>query len=112
MAADLILKAHDTYPPLNVVLSDQNGAINLATASQVKLIMKNTGIATQVLVTGTMAIASAAGGNVTYAWRAADTSWPDLYNVEFEIAWTAGGIETVPNDIYRQIQINQDLENA
>lgn len=110
---DLTLKAHDTYPPLKVVLSDSNGAIDLTTASQVKLVMKNTNGATSILVSGAMVIASAAGGYCTRTWATAtETAYPDTYNVEFEIAWSAGGIETVPNDIYRTLLIVQDIENA
>jgi hypothetical protein len=112
-APDLTLKAHDTYPPLQVVLSDANGPINLTAASQVRVIMKGTTGGSIALVTGVMTIsASPVGGFAAYTWAAGDTAIPNTYNVEFEIAWTTGGIETVPNDIYRTVQINQDLENV
>ena len=109
---DLTLKAHDTYPTLKAVLSDSNGAIPLTGATQVKLIMKGTTAPSPALVSGAMVVASAAGGYVTYQWAPGDTAVPDTYNVEFEIAWQAGGIETVPNDVYRTVKIVQDLNNA
>lgn len=111
---DLTLKAHDTFPSLKVTLSDTNGSIDLSTASQVNLVMKNTTTsATSILVTGAMTIASAVGGYCTRVWASkTETAYPDTYNVEFEIFWSAGGVETVPNDIYRQILIVQDLDNT
>lgn len=107
-------KRWDTYPPYAAFLQQAGGAsvIALTAASQVKLIMKNTvNTATSVVVTGVMTIASAAQGYVTYNWASTDLSWADTYNVEYEIAWQAGGIETVPNDAYDQIVVIADLEN-
>ena len=57
-------------------------------------------------------------GTVQYTWAAGDTSTVDTYNVEWEITWTGGGIQTVPNlgigvaggDAV--IQIVADLEGA
>lgn len=107
-------KRHDTYPPYQAFLQQAAGAsvLPLAAASQVKLIMKNTGQATSVVVTGVMSIASAAQGYVTYNWATNDLSFADTYNVEYEIAWSAGGIETVPNDAYDQIVVIPDLDNS
>lgn len=112
-------KRHDTYPPYQAFLEQAGGAsvIPLGAASQVKLILQTTGkqqvgTPTAAVITGIMSIASAAQGYVTYNWATNDLAIADLYNAEYEIAWSAGGIETVPNDAYDQIVVVADLENS
>lgn len=108
-APDLVLKRHDTWPPLQATLSDQNGPIDLTNASTVHVIMKGT----TALIDGACTIdanqTSTGMGQVTYTWAIGDTAITDTYQVEFEIVWAAGGIETIPNDSYRSIQIINDL---
>jgi hypothetical protein len=106
----LELKRFDTYPPVQATLTDSNGPINLASATTVKFIMKGT----SVLVTGSCTIVNAATGQVQYAWGVSDTSVADIYQVEFEIHWNNGGIQTVPNTTAGNptIQIDADLEDT
>lgn len=110
--ADFDIKRGDTWPPLDAILSDQNGPINLTTASAVKLLFKT--------VTGSTSysrictITSAAGGAVRYAWTSADastgpTSVVNSFNVEWEITWSDGGITTVPNVGYKTVAVVADL---
>lgn len=107
--ADLTLKRHDTYPPLRATLSDVNGPIDLTSAVSVKLIMKGK----TSLVTGLCAIVSpSTSGSIQYNWATNDLSVSDTYNVEFEIGWAGGGIQTVPNSGYSTIEVVDDLENA
>lgn len=108
--ASLTVKQWNTWPPINVVLSDINGYINLTTASQVKLIMKGTTGPSPALVTGVMTVASAGGGNVTYQFGPNDLSVADTYNVEFAVFWVSGGLETVPSNGYDQIVVAADLD--
>jgi hypothetical protein len=55
-------------------------------------------------------IEDAPNGVVAYEWQPGNTDTPGVYNVEFEINWADGGIETVPNDSYVQITIVEDLD--
>ncbi len=112
MAASAIWKRYDTYPPLAAVLSDTNGAIALTSASSVKAVWQSTTPPTQITGTGPMTIASAAGGYVTYGWQGSDLGYADTYNLEFEIHWQTGTIETVPNDGYATFKVEPDLENT
>lgn len=113
-------KRFDTAPLYTAYLQQAGGAsvLSLTTASQVEFIAKNTGASTQstptsILIHGTMTIASAAMGLVTYQWGASDLIVPDVYNVEYEITWQGGPpvlTETVPNDSYDTFWVIADLE--
>jgi hypothetical protein len=112
--ADRTLKQGDNWIPLYATLqaaTTLNGTptyLDLTTASQVTLVMKSGAI----LISGSMAIASALGGRVRYDWGtagAADTASIGTYDVEFEIVWNNGKTETVPNTGTRQLIIEDDL---
>lgn len=109
--ADYTLKQDDTYPALTAVLSDQVGAVDLSTADSVKLIMKHES-GTPVVI-GTCAVASPqTGGNVgkvTYDWTASDTATAGSYDLEFQVTWNVGDVETFPNDSYKSLEIVADL---
>lgn len=111
-------KRGDTYPPYAATLQQAGGAsvLPLTAASQVELIAKNTGASTtsptSVLIRGIMSIASPALGYVTYSWGASDLILSDVYNVEYEISWSAGGTENVPNDSYDTFAVFPDLEGS
>lgn len=108
--ADYTMKRYDTYPSLFCTLSDQNGVINLSTASQVRMIMKSS---VGTIISGSCAIASAPGGYVQHDWKATETNQLDTWNLEWEILWNAAsGVQTVPNDSYKTLLIEADLENG
>lgn len=109
---DRIFKQHDTWPPLDVTLSDANGPIDLTDASEVRLLMKGQKTSGAVTVDGVMTIDPdqvTNTGHVTYDWVSPDTDVVDTYQTEFQITWTGGGIETVPNGDYNSIEIIADL---
>jgi hypothetical protein len=110
-------KRFDTYPPYQAFLQQAAGAsvLALTAASSVEFIAKNTNASTgnnptSLVIHGTMTIASAAQGLVSYAWGASDLIVADTYNAEYEITWQAGGIETVPNDSFDLFYCVADLE--
>jgi hypothetical protein len=102
------IKQNDTLPALVAVLKETDGTpIDLTTATGVQLVVKK--------ADGTGAWKKAAAfvtprteGKVQYNWVAADTSNSGTFNAEFEIAWP-GGIQTVPNNNYFQIEVAEDL---
>lgn len=103
--ADYVIKANDTYPAIEAVLSDQLGAIDLTTADQVKLLLKSSAF----VITGICDIVDAATGSVSYTWQVGDTANAGTYSGEFEITWATDIIETVPNDGYFSVDIVADL---
>jgi hypothetical protein len=92
MPADLTVKQHDTFPPLVANLRDANGAVDLSAATQVKFLASNQ----TVTISGLCTVTSAVNGEVTYNWATGDTGNTGIYNVEFEVTWTGGGIQTFP----------------
>lgn len=109
--ANLVVKANDTYPPITAVLSDANGPINLTTATTVMFIMKSS---TGVMVSGTCTITSPTAGQVQYLWATSDLAVIGQYEVEFEIHWSGGGIQTVPNaeTANPTIEVDRDLNTV
>lgn len=99
------IKQHDNYPDLVLTLSDQNGPINLTSATGVKLILK---FGTTSII-GAMTKTDAANGVVTYTWGEGSTDLAGTYRGEVEITWATGKIETVPNDAYFEVIIMADL---
>lgn len=108
--ADLTLKSNDTRPTFQATLKEGTpGAqtpINLTTATSVKLLMKTLAGS---LIQRTATVTDATNGVVTVTFTAPDTATAGSYQAEFEITWTGGGIETVPNDSYLDIEILEDL---
>jgi len=105
MATLYTIKQHDNYPPLVLTLTDQNGPINLSTATTVKLILKSG----TTSITGNCVITTPTSGIVTYNWGGSDTAVVGTYDGEVEITWNTGKIETVPNDSYFSITVMADL---
>jgi hypothetical protein len=105
------MKQDDTFPVLTAILSDQVGPVDLTAADSVKMIMKHS-TGTPV-VTGTCTIVTpqsgANQGKVTYDWVPADTSTTGTYDVEFQVTWNPGDIETFPNSGYKSLEIKADL---
>jgi hypothetical protein len=113
MAPALTVKQYDTGPPLQATLTDSNGAINLTTATAVKIVLK--GVSTGTTIgPSTCTIANAAAGQISYTWGATDLNTADTYNVEFSIHWSNGTIQKVPNAAANnpQIEVDADLAGA
>jgi hypothetical protein len=105
MAVVLVLKQNDTFPPVEATLTDEDGPINLTEATSVKFIAKS---ATHV-IEGNCTIIKATEGVVTYLWASKDTENPGVYRVEYKIIWKSGGIQSVPNQSYDEIEIEESL---
>lgn len=111
--ADITIKRGDTRPVLvrnlKQVIDDVETAINLTTATAVMFHLKRLD-GTGGLLGGTCVVTNAAAGEVTYTWATADTLSTAEYNGEFQITWTGGGIETVPNASWITISVLEDLD--
>jgi BppU N-terminal domain len=109
---DRTIKRGDTWPPLAAELVDQDGPIDLTTASTVKMLLKSDTIS---IKTGPVTIdEDPKTGRVLYEWETGDTDNVGLYNGEFEITWESGKVETVPDGDdeekpYFMVNIYQDL---
>lgn len=108
--ADFSLKQNDTWPPLEATLTDQDGPIDLSAALGVRLLLKGQRRTSPAIVAGLCTILDPkTDGNVVYNWVPADTAVADLFNAEFEITWSDGSVQSVPNDRYFFVDIKPDL---
>jgi len=107
--ADFTIKANDRKPDLVVLCLDAAGAaVDLTTASSVKLIMSSSVGATPK-VDAAATITDAATGEVTYAWQAGDTDTPGRYIGEIEVTWSVGVVQTFPSDGFLDIRVAGEL---
>ena len=101
---DLIIKQHDTAPPLVATLTDGGAVVDLSTASVVKVIGSQNGA---VLFTTTTTGSSV--GVVTRPWVTGETDTVGTIKVEVEVTWASGKVQTFPNDNYLTVRIRPDL---
>ena len=106
--ADLVRKQHDTWPMIEGQLKGNDIAVNLTTATSVKLLLKSQGSGS-IEGGGTCTITDAAAGRVAYDLVGADTEDVTIFNGEFEVTWADGSIQTFPNSGYFTLEITPDL---
>lgn len=116
MATSFIIKQNDTRPVYTTTLQDNvdtdtPDAIDLTNATGVKFKMRKTGTTGAPKVNGNMAFVDRPTGKVSYTWVVGDTDTADTYDVEFEITWNDGGVETVPNDSFKTVIVKDDLDS-
>lgn len=109
MASDRTMKKGDTWPPLRSGLTETNllgsvVAMDLTAASRVEFVMRQGA----TVFAATMAISSALGGRVQYQWANGDTDIIGDWACEFEVYWSSGFMETVPNTGTRTLSIEED----
>lgn len=118
--ADFTIKRNDTAPAMAVQLTDTvNGVttpIDLTAATGVKLIMRLASAQTGTKVNAACTFVDKPTGKILYQWVTADTDTDGTYYAEFQITWTNGTKETVPNDTvsggnapYYTVEITKDL---
>ena len=109
------IKQNDTRPVYVTTLQDNVDttpvAIDLTNATGVKFKMRTHGSTGIPKVNQPMAFVNRANGQVSYTWTTGDTDTVGTYDVEFEITWNDGGIETVPNDSYKTVNVVDDLDS-
>ena len=109
------IKNGDTAPAYVMDLQDDVDstptAINLTAATSVTFKMRLSGASGAPAVSAAAAITTPATGRVTYEWDAGDTDVPGTYDAEFQILWSDGTIETVPNEGYFEIVVGDDLDD-
>lgn len=109
---DFYIKQGDTAPALAGVLVDDAGAaVDIAGAS-LRLTMAPVGGGTAVIDAALATNGQDAGGATgawSYAWQATDTAAPGYFNVEVEVTYDDGSVETFPNDGYLVVRITPEL---
>ena len=93
----------DTWPPYMAILCDQNGPVDLTTATSIKIEMQgNTFASAQVSGAAT---ATVIPGQIQYAWGPNDTAIADTYQVRVQITFADGYIVSFPDYGFGFVQV-------
>ena len=118
MADEFEIKRHDRRPFFVVVLTDEDGTVDLTTAATAYFNMgtSTAGVLGGPKITrGTANISNPATGEVTYQWGTADTDTAGSYLAEVAIVWNDSKQETYPGGPatgnYWPITITADVDN-
>lgn len=101
----IYVKRGDTQP-LDRTLKRGGSAIDL-TAATVEFHMTQREGSKEV--SGACSLLSAAAGQVRFTWGGTDTDTVGDYDVEWEVTYSNGKVETVPNFGYADLRVVQDL---
>lgn len=102
------IKQNDTEPTFQAGLLDSDGfPVDLTSATAVRFHMRDA--SGTVIVDQPMVIITAASGVVQYDWIAADTQTAGSFQVEVEVTYLGGSIETFPNNGYEEVIITDDI---
>jgi hypothetical protein len=102
--SDFHIKRGDQGPPIEAILHDPAGAaIDLSDAEAILFKMGR-------YVEGAVTVVEADAGSVQYLWDTDDTRRSGVFKAEFEIEWSDGRKQTVPNDGYLTVEITKDLD--
>jgi hypothetical protein len=113
LAADFVIKQGDTGPAFAYTLVDDDGStVNLTGASGLALTLRSHTQATPVTLTGTASIVNAAGGQVQFAFSAADTGAPGLYQATWNVTLSGGQVRTFPRTGYLWVSIEENLTTS
>lgn len=111
-----IIKRHDTRPRYIVPLVDNYKEVNeepldLTTVDKVFFVMRerDNEEAEPTVRSEAEVLGDPKEGIVQYTWQTGDTDTLGNYESEFELQWEDGGVETVPNADYFEIEVVADL---
>lgn len=106
--SDFYIKQGDTLKPIEAVLQDEIGPINLSSCT-VRMIIRRVGATRVSALVRTCTLTDAANGRVTMNWQAGDTAKSGSFRAEFEITYPDTKKMTVPNNGWVSIVILPDL---
>ena len=111
MANRILVKQDDTKPPVRAQLLDANGdPIDLSNvpADGVTFQVETKGETT--VVSGACEIVNATEGQVRYEWSSSDTADAGEFRGEFDVSYSDGSTQTVPNDGYIPVKITRQID--
>lgn len=102
------IKQNDTAPALIVAVEhDSDVPIDLTNAT-VEFHMRNVDTG-EVKVDSAGTVHDVAQQQVRYDWIAGDTATPGTYEMEFEVTFADGTVETFPNDGHDVLEIRSQI---
>ncbi len=110
---DFIVRVNDTDSDIRSTLRDVDGnPVNLTGATVRFRMRPAAGPASPLTVDQPAVIDNAAGGEVHYAWVAADTDTPGLYLAEWRVTFGDGTIESFPNGAVLYVLVSEGLSGS
>jgi len=101
-------KQNDLGDTLKATLKDDNGDINVSNASDVRLIANNR--EGKNVLNESVTVTNGSAGEVEYSWSSGDfIENAGIYRIEFEVEDGTGEVETVPNDGFVTVEIEEEL---
>lgn len=105
-------KKGDTKPAFSTTLRNGTAPVDLTTATSVRFLMRASGAASPK-VNAVMTVASpATSGVVSYQLVSGDVDTAGKFNLEIEVTWSGGGVQTFPARGYDEMVITSDLGGA
>ena len=101
------IRKNDTSPSLQALLKDADSNPIDLTGANVRFHMKAIGGA--IKVDAAMTIVDQNNGTVRYDWNTGDTDTVGTYEVEFEVTYSDGAIETFPNKGSLALNVTKEL---
>lgn len=100
----LHIKQHDTAPPVQITVTEWGKRVDLTRAAQIRLL----GTLNGVLVLDRLVTGDAAGV-IKYDWQAGETDVTGRMQIEVEVTWLDGHVQTFPPRGYLPVEIEADL---
>ena len=112
-----VMKKGDTGPSLLKQCQDEDGAgLDLTGATATFSMRAGSSLIIDhrpaVIFVGQLPnglVVTQADGWIEYVWQSGDTNTVGVYESEFKITFSDGTIETVPNEGFEQITINENI---
>jgi len=104
----ITFKQNDLGDTLKATLKDDNGDINVSNASDVRLIANDRD--GKNVLNESVTVTNGSAGEVEYSWSSGDfIEDAGIYRIEFEVEDGTGEVETVPNDGFVTVEIEEEL---
>jgi hypothetical protein len=103
-----VIKQGDTSPDFVADLKHPDKSAVTLTGATVKFHMRSSRRGSTPIV-GNASIVDPLAGRVKYEWAASDTASTGDYEVEFEVTFADGKIETYPNEGYLEVSIDGEI---
>lgn len=98
------IKRKDTRPSLRITCSDDGVPVDLTTAQEVRVV----GVLDEAIKMN-RAVSGSATGDVVVEWLPTETNTAGRMQVEVQVTWADGGVQTFPGHRYLEVEIIPDL---
>lgn len=102
---------NDTAPPIQSKLTDEGVPIDLSNASNITFNMVDK-FSRKVIsddLTGRVNILDEGSGQVEYTWKDGDTSDVGTYDVEWQVLYDDGKVETFPTGFELTVEVVEEV---